>query len=273
MEHFPQPGAGVAMQSTRSSLAVTLSVWKALFLRESLTRLFSARGAWFWLFAEPVLHVAYLMVIFTVVRVQTVGGIETAIWIMIGLLAFFMFRRTADQVMNGVSANRALFAYRQVKPVDTVLVRGGLEALLLIIVIAIMLAGAALLGYEVLPGNPLAVFEAFIGLWLVGMGFGLVASVTAELVPELARVLNLAMMPMYLISGVIFPLSAVPLPYRDWLLLNPIAHGLEAVRLGFAPYYHAVPGLSVGYLYGFALASVLAGLALHRRFRLRLSMQ
>ena len=42
----------------------------------------------------------------------------------IGMLAYFMFQRTATQVMNAISANQALFAYRQVKPADTVLVRG-----------------------------------------------------------------------------------------------------------------------------------------------------
>jgi capsular polysaccharide transport system permease protein len=40
------------MHSARTSLAITLSVWKALFLRESLSCLFSARAAWFWLLAE-----------------------------------------------------------------------------------------------------------------------------------------------------------------------------------------------------------------------------
>ena len=136
-----------------------------------------------------------------------------------------------------------------------------------------LLAGAALLGHSVLPADPLAVIEAFFGLWLIGMGFGLVTSVASELVPELGRLIKLIMMPLYMLSGVIFPLSSVPLPYRDWLLLNPVAHGLEAVRLGFAPYYHAVPGLSISYIYAFALVSVFLGLALHRRFALRLVTQ
>lgn len=258
------------MKSARSSLAVAISVWRALFLRESLSRFFSRRAAWFWLLLEPVFHVSYLMVIFTVVRVRTVGGIQTGVWIMVGLLAFFMFRRTGLQVMNGIGANQGLFAYRQVKPVDTVLVRGFLEGFLMLLVIGILLAGAALFGLHVVPADPLAVMIALFGLWLVGMGFGLVTSVATELVPEVGRLLKLAMTPMYLLSGVMFPINIVPLPYRDWLLLNPIAHGLEATRLGFAPHYHAVAGLSVSYLYGCALVSIFLGLALHRRFALRL---
>src|SRR3546814_5019966 len=77
----------------------------------------------------------------------------------------------------------------------------------------------------------------------------------------------MAMMPLYFISGVMFPLASIPEPYREWLLLNPIAHGLEEARSGFAPYYHAAPGVSISYIYEFAFISIFIGLLLHRRFR------
>lgn len=258
------------MGHTRSSTSITLSVWNALFLREALTRLFSSRAAWFWLLAEPVFHVSYVMFVFTVIRVRTVGGVDTAIWIMLGMLAFFMFRRTSTQVMNAVDANRSLFVYRQVKPVDTLLVRAFLEGILMVVIASILLAGASLFGHSVVPEDPLAVLEAFLGLWLVAIGFGLVTSVVVELLPEAGRVVKLVMMPLYIMSGVIFPISSVPLPYRDWLMFNPVAHGLDAARLGFSPYYHAAPELSIAYIYMFALVSIFFGLALHRRFALRL---
>ena len=261
------------MKIYRSSAQITFAVYRALFLREALTRLMSGRAAWFWLLAEPVFHVSYMLFIFTVIRVRTVGGIDTVLWLIVGMLGFFMFRRTVTQVSNGINANQSLFTYRQVLPIDTLIVRALLEILLMTIVAGILLAGAALLGHAVLPDDPLSVFEAFLGLWLVGFGFGLVASVATELVPELGRLVGFIMMPMMLISGVIFPLSAVPLPYREWLMYNPVAHGLEAARLGFAPYYHAVPELSIPYMYGCALVSIFLGLALQRRFALRLVTQ
>src|SRR3546814_13590799 len=80
----------------------------------------------------------------------------------------------------------------------------------------------------------------------------------------------MAMMPLYFISGVMFPLASIPEPYREWLLLNPIAHGLEEARSGFAPYYHAAPGVSISYIYEFAFISIFIGLLLHRRFALRM---
>lgn len=257
----------------RSPVTVTLNVWKALFLREAVYRLFNSRTSGLWLLMEPVLNIAFLMFIFTVVRLRVVGGIDTSLWVMVGLLAFFMFRRTAIQAMNAVDANQALFAYRQVKPVDTVLARAGLEGFLMMVVAIILFGGAALFNMKITPVDPLAVLEALLGLWLVGLGFGLIASVTSVLIPELGNIIGLLMRPLYLISGVVFPIDKVPPPYRDWLLLNPVVHGLEATRLGFAPYYHAVPELSIAYVYGFALVTIFLGLAMHERYGARLIMR
>lgn len=259
--------------SSRSPFAVTCSTWLALLLRETVNRIATGRAAWVWILAEPLTHVAFMMFMFTAVRVHTIGGIDAVIWLMIGMVSFFLFRRTATQCMNAVSANKALFTYRQVKPVDTVLVRGMTEGFLMILVTIILFAGLALFGHDIVPADPLALLVAMLGLWLTGLGFGLMASVAIELIPEISKVLGIVMMPLYFMSGVMMQVGAVPEPYRGWLLFNPVAHGLEACRLAFAPYYHAIPELSVGYLYFCALVMLFFGLALHVRFANRLVMQ
>ncbi|MDV2115492.1 ABC transporter permease [Alcaligenes faecalis] len=257
----------------RSPMAVTWSVWRALFLREALDRLFDMRAAWFWLLMEPVLHISFMTFVFTVIRMKTVGGIDVMIWIVVGMLAFFTFRRTAVQVMYAVDSNKPLFAYRQVQPFDASVVRGSLEAFLMALVAAVILTGVALLGHDIRPDDPIQVMTAVFGLWLFGMGYGLVASALMALVRETEHILKILMLPLYLISGVIMPISAIPRPYRDWLLFNPIAHGLELVRHGFSSFYHVVPGVSMGYLYAWGVASLFLGLLLYRRFALQLVMR
>lgn len=259
------------MGVTRTPASVTIAVWKALFLREAVFRLFGSRAAWAWLLLEPAVHIIFLMFLFATVRMRVVGGIDTSVWIMVGLLAFFMFRRAGMQAMSAVGANQALFAYRQVKPVDTVLTRAGLEGFLMGVISIILFLGAALFGLTIVPADPLAVLEAFLGLWLMGLGFGLLSSIATELVPELGKIIAMLMTPMYILSGVILPLSSIPLPYREWLMYNPVAHGIEAARRGFAPLYQAVPETSIAYLYGAALVAVFLGLALHNHFATRLA--
>jgi capsular polysaccharide transport system permease protein len=255
----------------RSPLDVTLSVWKALFLREAINRISRERTAWVWLLAEPVIHIAFLMFIFAFVRVRVVSGIDTAVWIMVGFLTFFMFRRPAQQGMTAVGANRALFGYRQVKPVDTVFVRAGLEGFLMLVVAIIVLIGAGLVGYTVVPADPLSVLAAVLGVWLIGLGFALTASVADELTPELGWLCRQFLVPLYFASGIIVPIAVIPQPYRDWLLINPLVHGVEAARLGYAPLYHALPETSIAYVYFCALVGIFFGLALHVRFAGRLA--
>ena len=79
--------------------------------------------------------------------------------------------------------------------------------------------------------------------------------------------------PLYFLSGVMYPASAIPPAYQSWLLLNPIVHGIETVRTGFFPQYYTIPGVSMGYLLGFAMFTVCLGLALHVRFATRLVAQ
>jgi len=197
---------------------------------------------------------------------RTVSGMDILVWLMAGMLALLMFTRTAKQTENAIGANQGLFSYRQVKPVDTVLVRAALEGFLALLIAVILFGGAALVGVGDIPADPLAVLAAFFGLWLLGLGFGLMVSVANELIPELGKVINFVMLPMHIASGVIFPLHNIPQPYRSWLYLNPVADGLEAVREGFSPYYQAVPESSMAYAYVFALTMIFVGLALQIRF-------
>jgi len=261
------------MAEVRNPLLVSFAVWKAIFLREALDRLFDMRAAWFWLLIEPVLHIGFLVFIFTVIRMRTVGNADVAVWIIVGMLAFFLFRRTAVQVTYAVSSNRPLFTYRQVKPFDPAFARAVLEAFLMSIISIIIIGAAVLSGYEAWPYDMLLVLQANFGLWLFGIGYGLVASVLMELVPEMEHVLKILMLPLYLISGVILPLATIPQPYLSLLLLNPIAHGLELARAGFFPYYHTVQGLSMEYLYAWGISSLFLGLILYRRFALQLVMK
>lgn len=263
----------MAMAEARNPLIVSFAVWKAIFLREALDRLFDMRAAWFWLLVEPALHIGFLVFIFTAIRLRTVGNADVAVWIIVGMLAFFLFRRTAVQVTYAIDSNRPLFTYRQVKPFDPAIARAVLEAFLMSFISIIILAAAMLLGHETLPSDPLLAVQAVFGLWLFGVGYGLVASVLMELIPEMEHVLKILMIPLYLISGVIMPLSAIPQPYLDLLLLNPIAHGVELARSGFFSYYHTVQGLSMEYLYAWGIISLFLGLMLYRRFALQLVMK
>lgn len=207
------------------------------------------------------------MLIFTYLRVRHIGGINTALWIMIGLLAFFMFRRAAAGMMEVVGGSRQLYAQPQIKPVDTALVRAVLEGVLMAIIAAIMVIGVGLFNLDAVPADPLLVVMAMFGLWLFGAGYGLIGSLAQELVPAVGAIMSFILRVLYFTSGPIIPLSMlVPYKYHYWLTLNPIYSGIEKARLGFASYYHVIPGVSLYYLYFCAIVAIFFGLALHVRY-------
>lgn len=256
--------------STRSASAVTLAVWKALFLREAVSRLAAGRAAWLWILLEPVAHVVVLMLIFSFARDRVVPGVSFALFLMVGVIGFNLFRNAANRSMEAITANAALFSYRQVKPVDTVLVRASLETFLEFIVFVILCAGALFIGLDALPDDPLNVIIALLLLAGLGTGFGLMFSVAANLVPEIGKVVKLAFVPLYFMSGVMFPPMLLPQYAREWFFLNPAAQGLEAVRVAFFDNYPPAPEFDLGYLTVWVLVSLFLGLALHVRYAQRL---
>jgi capsular polysaccharide transport system permease protein len=260
-----------SVANIRSPGEVTWAVWKALFLREAITRLSAGRAAWLWLLIEPISHVAVLMLFFALIRHRNPFGVPGPMFIMTGVLAFLMMRNAFGRATDAVKANAALFAYRQVKPVDTVLVRAALEGFLLIIVALLVFSGAGMIDFDVVPHDPLAVLLAFALMWLSGAGMGLLFSVATFVAPEIGKIVQMVNRPLYLASCIMFPSMLIPQPYRDWVMLNPFAHGVESVRAGFFPSYRIAPQTSLAYLAAFGLITVFLGLALHIRFAKRLA--
>ena len=250
----------------------TVYVWQALFLREALDRFFGSRAAWAWLVVEPAMHIGFMSCLWGMMRKNSLGGINVTMWIILGMLSFFLFRRTSVQTLHALDCNKAFFAFRQVRPFDVALMRAGVEAFSMFFISSSILGVAALAGLEVLPDDPITVLLALAGLWLFGLGYGLVTSVCMRLVPDSGHIFQIFMMPLYLISGVIMPVAYIPMPYRDWLLWNPLMHGLELVRLGFFSNYHTLD-VSFSYLYSWVLLSITLGLTLYRAFETRLVTQ
>jgi capsular polysaccharide transport system permease protein len=267
----------------RTPLEVTVSVWRAMFLREALDRLFEARAAWLWLLAEPVIYISVHAFGLETFHIHKVGGMAINMWIIAGFIGFLGWRRTWTQVLHGLDSNKALFAYRQVKPFDVALVRAVLEAFLMVPVSIMIVAVAIMTGHAItpdlvnplwLPADPLLVMASFVGLWVLGLGLGLITSVAMHSIPELDHVFKLLYLPLYYISGALLPLSLyVPPPYQYIFVANPLVNGIELMRQGFLPTYHGLQGVSLSYLYTWALGLLLAGLALYTRFSRKLVMR
>jgi capsular polysaccharide transport system permease protein len=257
----------------RSPAQITYTTWSALFLRTALFRLAASRFAWFWMVAAPIAQISLLIAVFTYLRVRHIGGISIALWVMVGVLTFNIFRGTASSAMAALRGTRPLYTNPQIVPFDIVIVTAALEGFVMTVVFILLFMGASLLDFDLTPADPLGVLEALFGVWLFGVGFGLIGSVFSTVLPPVAAAMSFLLRPLWFVSGVIFPVTQLPYPARGWFLWNPLVHGLESARRGFAPYYHIPAEVNLPYLYAWAGAAIFLGLALHVRYSRRLVKQ
>lgn len=256
-----------ATPQRRSALQIQRSVLFALVVRELRARV---QGRWLgllWMLAEPLAHVLLLVALFGFRRGFGTTNVELPVFLVTGLLPFFMFRNLARRLPQAVRANRGLFAYRQVLPFDAMLARAIVEVGLYGAVYLVALALLGWLGYHWLPSAPLELIA--VGLTLVGLGtaLGFVLAVAVHERPRVDTVVGLAFIPLYLLSGVIFPLHNLAPEIREWLLWNPVLHLVELFRACSISAYQPLPGVALGY--PLAVTIVLAALAmsLYRVFR------
>lgn len=256
-----------APKGARTPWQVTRSVWYAMFMREALSRTMGDRMGWFWMIFEPVAFVGIMVSIRSFIRGgRLVVNAEFIPWLIAGLMGFMLVREGMLRGMGAIEGNQALFAYRQVQPIDPVLVRNFLEGALRSLVFLIFIGGGLMLGLDMYPDNAIRVMAAWLSLWSLGLGLGLVTSVAATLVPEIGKVIRMLSLPLMILSGVIIPLNSLPHWLLEYLMLNPIPHGLETLRLGFFEKYQVVHGTSMLYFWLFTLTLISMGLLMHLRF-------
>lgn len=257
-------------QLKRSAWEVQRSVLFALFLREAKGRF---GGRWlgaFWILLEPLAHLSLLMLIFGSVRGRLLPGIEFPVFLLVGLIPFFVFRSLALRLMGAVDANRGLFGYRQVKPLDTLASRAVLEIAVYAVVSLTMLLALGWLGFQWMPAEPLELLWVIASVAVLGFGLGLLFAVATDELPNFRAFIRILFMPLYLLSGVMFPVSALPPEVLSWLLWNPVLHAVELCRGHFLPQYHVIPAVNAGYLAMCSLLALAGGLSLYRVRRHRL---
>ena len=240
-------------QGKRTAWDVQRAVLFALVLREMKQRV---GGQWIgaiWTLFEPLAHTMVLVTMLGFVRGRVMPGIEYPVFLVTGLIPYFFFQHLTMRLMDAVTANRGVFAYRQVKPIDALLSRAIVEALMNLVVYSLTLGTLAWLGFHVLPDLPLELIGVHLLIGYLGLSMGILAAVVSHDRPRVKSLIRVSFMPMYFVTGVIFPIHVVPQEQREWLLWNPMLHLLELSRHSFMAQYRPVEGVNLLYPLGFTL--------------------
>lgn len=269
----PRP-TGPELRPARSSWSVMRSVVFALSLRELKTRLDGRWGGAVWVIGEPLLNTLGMLALYSAMRAQTIGGVDTLLFLVSGQMPFLLFRSLSLRLMDAIDANLGLFAYRQVQPIDAVIARGVIEVLVFCAVMGSCLAALGWAGHPVLPHRPLELFATIVLLAVIGGALGLLLAVgTVAPFNRLRGLVTMLFLPIYVTSGALMPLGSLPIGLQAFFLYNPIAHLLELLRSALiGPTYQASPHVGWSLPLTWAVGMVLAALSLYRARRHRLQM-
>lgn len=205
----------------------------ALLMRELKTRFGANRLGYFWALAEPVAQAGILAIIFTLIGRDSLSGIPIAMFLFVGILPYQFFSKLITQLSVAADANRALFAYRQVTPIDPVITRLIIEVTTFFIVYIVIFSVMAWLGIDALPNDVMAVVMAMFLLIALSCGIGLMLCSAMIFWSDIPKLVAMAMRPMFFISGIFY--SATMISEKYWYLFswNPIFHVIELSRDAF----------------------------------------
>jgi capsular polysaccharide transport system permease protein len=250
--------------TTRSAFKIQRDVIYALLLRELSSRFGKSRGGFIWVLVEPIAHLLVPVTIIAFIRNRFVPGVEYPVFLVYGFLPFLLFKAICLQIVNSVNSTGGLLSYRQVLLMDVFVAKAMSYAVIQSIVFVTVLTGLALMGYHVLPPRPVELAGVICLTVFLAFGLGLILAAIASLIPDTRPIINVIFMPLYFVSGVIFPTSRFPDEVVRWMAINPVLHVVELSRIAAVEGFEPMKYLSLTYVVEFVLVSAAIGLMLYR---------
>ncbi len=257
--------SGIPVAGNLNGFQIQINVIRALIYRELKTRISQIRFGIFGVFLEPIGVFIIFCLIFSIIRGQR-PDIDIELFLACGIVLYSMFQAIAIRSINAMQANEALFFYRPVKPIDTVLARTFVESGLFGIVFIVLISLIFL--YKeiwVLDNFPL-LFASYLGLAVFSFGLGLILMIIGHKFPISRQILPILIRPLWLISGVIFGISRIPYNLRPFVTWNPILQAIELTRYAFTQNYNVpIDTIFLGYLWNVALCVTTFGIFIYLR--------
>jgi len=230
----------------RTSIEIFKSVVLALFLREVQTRFGTKKLGYFWAVFDAMFMVLIFAGLKSAISSKSMPGLDFPVFLATSFLAFFLWRNIVSQSMHAFEANKALFAYKQVKPFDTIVTRVLLELLVSSVATLIFIGIGLYMGLDISVKNFNMVMLAVVWLCIFGFALGLMNAVFAYFYEFYAKIVNVLMAPLMFVSAIMYSVDSLPPVLRKIILYNPLTHFIEMIH-GY--YFHPLTTQYVDYEY------------------------
>lgn len=247
-----------------AQLLLQVRVVTAVARREMQLRAAKGNFGLVGVFVEPLALIATFLALRILLRGAGDGTyINVVLWMALGFVPFFMFADIAIKAIGGVEKNSELYFYRRLRPLDSLMGNAFLLAQIFGALLVLFVLGVSIWEWRFAVQDPGAGVFLYVGIALLGFGIGLSTLIVGHRLPIVAWLMKMFLRRILLwTSCIFFPISIVPDVFRPWILWNPIAHGVELLRMACNPAYPA-PGVSAIYFWAWVIGSIGFGLFIY----------
>jgi len=232
--------------NNRKYMQVFMAVQKALFLRELNMRMSVSRMGLFWTFFQPFFQVLVFIIIKVYIFSQMIHTYDYTVFLALSFIAYYMFKNIISKSLGAFEANKALFTYKQVKPIDTILARTLMEVFITSIILIIFTSIGFYFQFDMNVENFNMVFFAYIWLIIFSFSLSIFLAILNTYVKSVQNIFNMLMVVFVFCSALFYTIADLSPELQTILLLNPLTHFIEMIH---GAYFYSLDDTYVDYTY------------------------
>jgi ABC-type polysaccharide/polyol phosphate export permease len=229
--------------------------------RELFSRFAGSTLGLLWALLGPLLLLAIYSFVFGQLFKQRLGDLGTdsyTLFVATALWPWMMFSDSVLRAMQSIHGNAALV--KKVAFPHVLLVLAAINGVFLMhmagYVAVLTVLGIAGMSVR-LDGLPV-VLISIATMYFLALAVGAILAALQTLLRDVEQAITPAMMMLYYLTPVLYPISLIPQEYRHWLSWNPLAHIMQRLRDGLL----LGGGMQIGDLWMLLTAVVIAMLGL-----------
>lgn len=214
----------------RSSYKIFKSSIFALLLRELYDSVGINKMGYFWLFFDVLFVIVFFAGIRGYLRGIDIPGLDAIVFLAINVMAFYFFRTTVQMVMGSFSANKKLFDYKQIKPIDIAISKFLFNFYIRIVAAFLLVLVGLFFNFDMNVKDFNMVVLAVFWLAIFSFGIGLLSAVLGSFFDFYKKAIGFIMLPLLFTSAIFYTVESLPQVLRELIVYNPVANFMEMIH-------------------------------------------
>ena len=215
-----------------------------------------------WTILSPLLMMGLFTILFSTLFGKNIDNYP--VYFLCGWCIFNFFNSSITVSMNSLKGNKNILQKTPV-PKYIFILGSIISELLNFIIMLILLVVIMTITHATFYMTFILFFIPLVPLFIMITGFGLVLSIVCVYYTDIQHLWSVLSMFLMYASGIFYPMSIIPNPYRQYLLLNPLYWAIDQFRCFV--YHGMIPQISyIANLFLLSLIILVFGIIIFKKF-------